>query len=195
VKGIGSSEPGSPTDQGLCVRRRLPHPVGLPAGLCAEPQPDRAAVVVVQAQDALQSALPNLRPAQSCGGRLFANIASYRDEISTLISGAFHFIGKQNPPAPMFQRVFGDGTVLRGTGQRRWVSDVDLLRRRGGIQVGRHQNGDGGPRRMAATSSRQMNEPVAAARNRRCRTAPMPAASRRFPEASQLALNLHQGLR
>ncbi len=35
MKGIGSSEPGSPTDQGLCVRRRLPHPVGLPAGLCA----------------------------------------------------------------------------------------------------------------------------------------------------------------
>ena len=65
----------------------------------------------------------------------FSNIASYRDEIRTLISGAFHFIGTQNPPAPMFQRVFGDGTVLRGTGQRRWVSDVDLLRRRGGIQM------------------------------------------------------------
>jgi len=57
-------------DQGLCVSRRLPHPAGLPAGLCAEPQPDRAAVVVVQAQDALQPALPNLRPVQSGGGRL-----------------------------------------------------------------------------------------------------------------------------
>jgi hypothetical protein len=30
----------------------------------------------------------------------FANIASYRDEIHTLISGAFHFIGKQDPQAP-----------------------------------------------------------------------------------------------
>ena len=30
----------------------------------------------------------------------FNNIASYHDEIRTLISGAFHFIGTQNPQAP-----------------------------------------------------------------------------------------------
>jgi hypothetical protein len=30
----------------------------------------------------------------------FSNIASYHDEIRTLISGAFHFIGTQNPQAP-----------------------------------------------------------------------------------------------
>ena len=30
----------------------------------------------------------------------FSNIASYHDEICTLISGAFHFIGTQNPQAP-----------------------------------------------------------------------------------------------
>jgi hypothetical protein len=30
----------------------------------------------------------------------FANIASYRDEIQTLTSGAFHYVGKQNPQAP-----------------------------------------------------------------------------------------------
>ena len=30
----------------------------------------------------------------------FANIASYRYEIQTLISGAFHYIGKQNPQPP-----------------------------------------------------------------------------------------------
>ena len=31
----------------------------------------------------------------------FANIANYRNEIQTLISGAFHYIGKQNPPASL----------------------------------------------------------------------------------------------
>jgi len=30
----------------------------------------------------------------------FANIANYQDEIQALISGAFHYIGKQNPQAP-----------------------------------------------------------------------------------------------
>jgi transposase len=30
----------------------------------------------------------------------FANLASYRDEIHSLITGAFHYIGKQNPQAP-----------------------------------------------------------------------------------------------
>jgi hypothetical protein len=30
----------------------------------------------------------------------FANLASYREEIRTLILGAFHFVGKQNPQAP-----------------------------------------------------------------------------------------------
>ena len=32
--------------------------------------------------------------------RFFANLASYREEIRTLILGAFHFVGKQNPQAP-----------------------------------------------------------------------------------------------
>jgi hypothetical protein len=30
----------------------------------------------------------------------FANIASYRDEIETLISGVFHYIGGQDPQPP-----------------------------------------------------------------------------------------------
>jgi len=32
--------------------------------------------------------------------RFFANLASYRDEIHSLITGTFHYIGKQNPQAP-----------------------------------------------------------------------------------------------
>ena len=32
--------------------------------------------------------------------KFFANLASYRGEINSLITGAFHYIGVQNPQAP-----------------------------------------------------------------------------------------------
>jgi hypothetical protein len=44
--------------------------------------------------------LSRLRRLQGSGATIFANLDDYRDEISSLITDKFHFVGKPNPRLP-----------------------------------------------------------------------------------------------
>jgi hypothetical protein len=87
-------------DQGLCVRRRLLNPAGLPAGLWPNLNLIERLWWLFKRKMLYNQHFPTFAQFKATVDGFFANLASYREEIRTLILGAFHFVGKQNPQAP-----------------------------------------------------------------------------------------------
>ena len=72
---------------------RMPDQAGLSAGLCAQPQSDRAVVVVAEEESIANQHFPRLTDFKAAIDGFFDNIAGYHADIASLITGAFHFIG------------------------------------------------------------------------------------------------------